>query len=198
MIAHTLFLGSARAAVPVIVIFGLALHAADDHRRGPEGRQRRVRLRDQPAARLDTDRLGDRSGHGVADEPAPRLPADVDATTNFRPRTGVRRRLVSVAVAKPESEHSAAGRPTCRLVRGPVRPVKPAMVGRPEMDGNVVEASIAWVREQRDIGGSPGILPKLGTVPLAEIMVAAGCCKASASDYRRGQCTPHVLTGGVG
>jgi RNA polymerase sigma factor (sigma-70 family) len=28
------------------------------------------------------------------------------------------------------------------------------------------------------------ILPKLGTVPLAEIMDAAGCCKASASDYR--------------
>ena len=29
------------------------------------------------------------------------------------------------------------------------------------------------------------ILPRLGTVPLAEIMDAAGCCKASASDYRR-------------
>ena len=38
------------------------------------------------------------------------------------------------------------------------------------------------------------ILPRLGTVPLAEIMAAAGCCKASASDYRRGKRTPHVST----
>jgi hypothetical protein len=38
------------------------------------------------------------------------------------------------------------------------------------------------------------ILPRLGTVPLAEIMVAAGCCKASASDYRREKRTPHVST----
>jgi CRISPR-associated endonuclease Cas1 len=38
------------------------------------------------------------------------------------------------------------------------------------------------------------ILPRLGTVPLAEIMEAAGCCKASASDYRRGKRTPHVST----
>jgi CRISPR-associated endonuclease Cas1 len=38
------------------------------------------------------------------------------------------------------------------------------------------------------------ILPRLGTVPLAEIMEAAGCCKASASDYRRGRRTPHVST----
>jgi hypothetical protein len=38
------------------------------------------------------------------------------------------------------------------------------------------------------------ILPRLGTVPLAEIMVAAGCCKASASDYRRAKRTPHVST----
>jgi CRISPR-associated endonuclease Cas1 len=38
------------------------------------------------------------------------------------------------------------------------------------------------------------ILAKLGTVPLAEIMEAAGCCKASASDYRRGKRTPHVST----
>jgi CRISPR-associated endonuclease Cas1 len=41
------------------------------------------------------------------------------------------------------------------------------------------------------------ILPRLGTVPLAEIMVAAGCCKASASDYRRGKRTPHVSTWGA-
>ena len=38
------------------------------------------------------------------------------------------------------------------------------------------------------------ILPRLRTVPLAEIMEAAGCCKASASDYRRGKRTPHVST----
>ncbi len=38
------------------------------------------------------------------------------------------------------------------------------------------------------------ILPGLGTVPLAEIMEAAGCCKASASDYRRGKRAPHVST----
>ena len=36
------------------------------------------------------------------------------------------------------------------------------------------------------------ILPRLGIVPLAEIMEAAGCSKASASDYRRGKRTPHV------
>jgi CRISPR-associated endonuclease Cas1 len=41
------------------------------------------------------------------------------------------------------------------------------------------------------------ILPKLGTVPLAEIMEAAGCCKASASDYRRGKRTPHVSMWGA-
>jgi hypothetical protein len=38
------------------------------------------------------------------------------------------------------------------------------------------------------------IMPRLRTVPLAEIMEAAGCCKASASDYRRGKRTPHVST----
>jgi CRISPR-associated endonuclease Cas1 len=37
-------------------------------------------------------------------------------------------------------------------------------------------------------------LPRLRTVPLAEIMEAAGCSKASASDYRRGKRTPHVST----
>jgi CRISPR-associated endonuclease Cas1 len=41
------------------------------------------------------------------------------------------------------------------------------------------------------------ILPRLRTVPLAEIMEAAGCCKASASDYRRGKRTPHVSTWGA-
>jgi hypothetical protein len=38
------------------------------------------------------------------------------------------------------------------------------------------------------------ILPRLRAVPLAEIMAAAGCSKASASDYRRGKRTPHVPT----
>ncbi len=38
------------------------------------------------------------------------------------------------------------------------------------------------------------ILPRLRTVPLAEIMEAAGCSKASASDYRRGKRTPHLST----
>jgi transcriptional regulator with XRE-family HTH domain len=38
------------------------------------------------------------------------------------------------------------------------------------------------------------ILPRLRTVSLAEIMAAAGCSKASASDYRRGKRTPHVST----
>ena len=41
------------------------------------------------------------------------------------------------------------------------------------------------------------ILPRLGTVPLVQIMEAAGCCKASASDYRRGKRTPHVSTWGA-
>jgi hypothetical protein len=41
------------------------------------------------------------------------------------------------------------------------------------------------------------ILPRLRTVPLAEIMEAAGCSKASASDYRRGKRTPHVSTWGA-
>jgi hypothetical protein len=36
------------------------------------------------------------------------------------------------------------------------------------------------------------ILPRLRTVPLAYIMEAAGCSKASASDIRRGNRTPHV------
>jgi hypothetical protein len=34
----------------------------------------------------------------------------------------------------------------------------------------------------------------LAGVRLSEIMEAAGCCKASASDYRRGKRTPHVST----
>ena len=38
------------------------------------------------------------------------------------------------------------------------------------------------------------ILPGLRTVPLTEIMEAAGCSKASASDYRRGKRTPHGST----
>jgi CRISPR-associated endonuclease Cas1 len=38
------------------------------------------------------------------------------------------------------------------------------------------------------------ILPRLRTVPLAEIVVAIGCSKASASDIRRGKRTPHVST----
>ncbi len=38
------------------------------------------------------------------------------------------------------------------------------------------------------------ILPRLRTVPLSEIMDAASCSKASASDYRRGKRTPHVST----
>ena len=41
------------------------------------------------------------------------------------------------------------------------------------------------------------ILPRLRTVPLAEIMEAAGCSKASASDYRRGKRTPHLSTWAV-
>ncbi len=31
-------------------------------------------------------------------------------------------------------------------------------------------------------------------MPLTEIMEAAGCSEASASDYRRGKRTPHVST----
>ena len=41
------------------------------------------------------------------------------------------------------------------------------------------------------------ILPRLRTVPLAEIMSTAGCSKASASDYRRGKRTPHVSMWGA-
>ena len=36
------------------------------------------------------------------------------------------------------------------------------------------------------------ILPGLASVKLSEIAEAAGCCKASASDIRRGKWTPHV------
>ena len=36
------------------------------------------------------------------------------------------------------------------------------------------------------------ILPRLATVKLSEIAEAAGCCKASASDIRRGKWAPHV------
>ncbi len=38
------------------------------------------------------------------------------------------------------------------------------------------------------------ILPWLATVKLSEIVEAAGCSKASASDIRRGKWTPHVST----
>jgi hypothetical protein len=38
------------------------------------------------------------------------------------------------------------------------------------------------------------VLPRLARVKLAEIIEAAGCSKASASDYRRGKRTPHVST----
>jgi len=38
------------------------------------------------------------------------------------------------------------------------------------------------------------IWPSLGAVPLAEIVKAIGCSKASASDIRRGKQTPHVST----
>ena len=38
------------------------------------------------------------------------------------------------------------------------------------------------------------ILPRLATVKLMDIAEAAGCCKASASDIRRGKWTPHVST----
>jgi len=38
------------------------------------------------------------------------------------------------------------------------------------------------------------ILPRLRTVPLSEIVGAAGCSKASASDIRRGKRTPHLST----
>jgi hypothetical protein len=38
------------------------------------------------------------------------------------------------------------------------------------------------------------ILPRLSGVKLSEIAEAAGCCKASASDIRRGKWAPHVST----
>jgi hypothetical protein len=38
------------------------------------------------------------------------------------------------------------------------------------------------------------ILPRLQTVKLLQVAEAAGCCKASASDIRRGKWTPHVST----
>jgi len=38
------------------------------------------------------------------------------------------------------------------------------------------------------------ILPRLQTVKLSDIAEAAGCCKASASDIRRGKWAPHVST----
>jgi hypothetical protein len=37
-------------------------------------------------------------------------------------------------------------------------------------------------------------LPALATVKLMDIAEAAGCCKASASDIRRGKWEPHVST----
>jgi hypothetical protein len=38
------------------------------------------------------------------------------------------------------------------------------------------------------------ILDGLANVKLMDIAEAAGCCKASASDIRRGKWTPHVST----
>jgi hypothetical protein len=62
------------------------------------------------------------------------------------------------------------------------------------LDGDILETATAWVREQRDIGDPPGILPRLRTVPPSEIAKAAGCSKASASDIGRGKWAPHVST----
>jgi hypothetical protein len=41
------------------------------------------------------------------------------------------------------------------------------------------------------------ILPRLAGVKLSEIVAAAGCSKASASDIKRGKWTPHVSTWGA-
>jgi CRISPR-associated endonuclease Cas1 len=76
----------------------------------------------------------------------------------------------------------------------------------PEIRGRRGEAIAArkralteWDRANLDTVYDPElfrreIMPRLRTMPLAEIMEAAGCCKASASDYRRGKRTPHVST----
>jgi len=56
-----------------------------------------------------------------------------------------------------------------------------------------------WDRAHPDVAYDPElfrreILPRLASVGLAEIIAAAGCSKASASDIRRGKRTPHVST----
>ena len=40
------------------------------------------------------------------------------------------------------------------------------------------------------------VLPRLATMKLPEIVEAAGCSKASASDIRRGKWTPHTCRRG--
>ncbi|MGA3354878.1 MAG: CRISPR-associated endonuclease Cas1 [Acidimicrobiales bacterium] len=56
-----------------------------------------------------------------------------------------------------------------------------------------------WDKANPDVVYDPemfrrNILPRLATVKLMDIAEAAGCCKASASDIRRGKWTPHVST----
>ena len=67
-----------------------------------------------------------------------------------------------------------------------------AVVGAP---GSQKGAGRAYVFTKTTAGWKQVVeLPRLRTVPLAEIIAAVGCCKASASDYRRGKRTPHVST----
>jgi hypothetical protein len=56
-----------------------------------------------------------------------------------------------------------------------------------------------WDRANPEIGYDPELvrwdsLPSSRTMPLSEIIAAAGCSKVSASDYRRGKRMPHVST----
>jgi hypothetical protein len=56
-----------------------------------------------------------------------------------------------------------------------------------------------WEEANQGADYDPGMFrrhvwPRLAAVPLAQIIEAIGCSKASASDYRRGKRTPHVST----
>ena len=105
----------------------------------------------------------------------------------------------------PYGHAPIAGGPSPTLATSDATPASPRILRkRPEVRGRRGAAIAARKRALSDWDkANPGaiydpevfkreILPKLRTVPLAEIIAAIGCSKASASDIRRGKRTPHV------
>jgi CRISPR-associated endonuclease Cas1 len=140
---------------------------------------------------------------------------DAQAVVKARKVEASRRATASRALQRPAAEPPALALWTCPECGGAVTNARhvrcdaciaadPAQA--PEIRGRRGAAIAArkralteWNKVSPDRAYDPDlfrreILPRLRTVPLAEIMEAAGCCKASASDYRRGKRTPHLST----